>query len=148
MNVIRAMQDIEVVGRSRIEELKMVAAKSLQKRSRLLLHDSSESLVQEMIICAHKDSYIRTHRHPKGKAESYHIIEGELSVNIYAEDGELEATFELGRSVGNIAYRVRGGIYHQPRAITEWAIYHEVFTGPFDKERDVQYAPWAMHEKV
>ena len=36
-------------------------------------------------------------------------------------------------------YRIQGNIWHQPVPISEWVIYHEVYTGPFIKEEDVEY---------
>ena len=145
-NVLQATDAVEVISGSRLAHLKVLAAESPLHRSRILLHRSHADVVQEMVICIHYDSYIRPHRHPTGKAESYHIIEGELQVNIYNDTGKDRTTFRLGGTSRNVMYRLAGGIYHQPLAVSEWAIYHEVYTGPFDKDADVEYAQWAMAE--
>lgn len=143
-NVLIAENDIEIVSLTRIQHLKSLADMSPKRRARLLLHADHSSPVQEMIIAAHESSYVRPHRHAPDRSESYHVIEGELEVRIFKENGEIDNIFWLTSKVP--FYRVRGGWYHEPKPATEWVIYHEVFTGPFDKDRDVQYAPWAKPE--
>ena len=39
-------------------------------------------------------------------------------------------------------YKIQGDVWHQPIPDSEWVVYHEVATGPFDKERDVIYSKW------
>ena len=97
-----------------------------------------------MIIVAHKDSYVRPHKHSPERSESYHVIEGELEVTVYDDKGRVQQLFWLNEKVP--FYRLRGGFYHEPRPVSEWVIYHEVFTGPFDKDKDVIYADWAKAE--
>lgn len=143
-NVVLATDDIEVIGDYRLMGLQLLAAQHPKLRARLLLHQAHDSPVQEMIIVAHRDSYVRAHRHPIDRSESYHLMHGELDVRIYSDAGRLERAFRLTKECP--FYRVRGGWYHEPKPVSEWVTYHEVFTGPFDKERDVQYAPWAESE--
>ena len=144
MNVLQAASDVYVLDAGTIQYLKILARESPLKRSRILLHESQDSAIQEMVLCVHRDSYVRPHKHPKGKSESYHLIEGEMRVNIFTEDGDLRERIEL--SSKSPMYRIQGNIYHQPLPVTEWAVYHEVYQGPFNKERDVLYAPWSKAE--
>ena len=39
-------------------------------------------------------------------------------------------------------YRITGKVWHQPIPLTEWVVYHEVATGPFNKDEDVIYSKW------
>lgn len=95
----------------------------------------------DLIVCLRRDSYVRCHRHPKD--ESYHVIKGELGV---AFPGE--GTFITLRADGGVVLKIPAGTWHQPIAMSQYVIYHEVYTGPFEKARDVEYAPWAKEEAV
>lgn len=97
-----------------------------------------------MVICLHKSSYVRPHRHPYHKSESYLLLEGELDVLLYAESGDLSRVVNLNQE--NFLYRMTGGWYHQPLPKTDWAIYKEAYAGPFRKDFDVVYAPFARPE--
>ena len=141
-NILHNSTDVYVLDGQKISELKDIALAHPLKRSRVCLHGGSGSPVQEMIIVAHHDTLIEPHRHPDNKPESYHIVEGNLLVRIYAEDGTILRNIELSDSVHPRFYRIHGGIWHQPIPLSEWVVYHEVFTGPFEKETDVIYASW------
>jgi cupin fold WbuC family metalloprotein len=135
----------QIITRQRLEALKIQAAASPKKRARIELHkDHGE--VQEMIICLMRESYVRPHRHPVDKAESYHVIEGRLEAQIFSDAGKMEAQIILYDL--SPLYRLEGGIYHAPVALSDFVIYHEVYPGPWSKESDVQYAPWAREESV
>lgn len=133
-----------------IQELKDLAQRHPSRRARVCLHHDSTAATQEMVLAVHKSSYLRPHRHPANKSESYHVIEGEMDVNIFAPDGALERVIRLtakGRGgAEGFMYRSTNGVWHQPVAVSEWVIYHETYTGPFVKEFDVEYAPWAAEE--
>lgn len=137
--------EISVIDGSIIELLKGMAEDSVNKRSRACLGPTSAA-VQEMVIVLMKGSYIRPHRHPKTKAESYHIIEGELAVQIFTPEGEHYREIKLNKKTP--FYRLKGGWFHQPVPLTDWVVYHETYEGPFNKETDVDYAPWASAEVV
>jgi cupin fold WbuC family metalloprotein len=121
-----------------IQALKAAAQNSELRRARICLHNSPNSSVQEMIIALCKDSMVSTHRHPIGKPESYHLIEGEMDVNIYNDLGFRSQVINLRQNQARM-YRILGGVWHQPIAISNIAIYHEVYTGPFNKGLDVEY---------
>ena len=42
-----------------------------------------------MIIVAHSSTLLAPHQHPENKPESYHVLEGELQVNIFDDEGKL-----------------------------------------------------------
>jgi glucose-6-phosphate isomerase len=96
-----------------------------------------------MIIAAHSQTVMLPHCHPKLKAESYHVIEGDLLVNLFSESGQLIRTVHLFAEKNPRLYRIEGGVWHQPVPQSEWVVYHEVFQGPFNKDEDVIYSNWA-----
>lgn len=135
--------EIAVVDATIIQILKGMADDAHNKRSRACMAHT-DSPMQEMVIVLKEGSYIRPHRHPRGKSESYHIIEGELLVKVFTPDGQTYREIVLNKTTP--FYRLKGGWYHQPKALTDYAVYHECYTGPFEKATDVQYADWAAQE--
>ena len=133
---------IRTVSRADIENLKLAAWASPRKRERIVLHDTTDDPLQQMVIALSKDSYIRAHRHPK--AETYHLIEGLLHVQVFDEHGQWRARYTL--SAEQPVIRIPAGTYHAPEAASEIAVYHEVYPGPWSKERDVEYAVWMAKE--
>lgn len=113
------------------DKLKAEALASPKKRSRVILVPGFD-----MVICLHCDSYVRMHRHPK--FEAYHVMDGELLVS--SSDGACT------RRADDPILSLPAGVWHEPSALTEFVIYREFYCGPFDKARDVEYAPWAMAE--
>ena len=132
---------IRLVGFEDIERLKVEAFRHPAKRARIILHTPFDR-VTEMVIALHKSSYIRPHRHPK--PESYHVISGNLRVHLFSDIGRKESELELWDETP--ICRISELTYHQPEAISDWCIYHEVYPGPFNKQRDVEYALWAEQE--
>lgn len=138
-NILYDTSSIYFLDDGKINELKDIALKHPLKRSRVCLHKSEQSLVHEMVIVAHSSSYLEPHRHPKNKPESYHVLEGELKVNIFDDDGDLIKEEKLFANKHPRMYRIHGQVWHQPVPQSEWVVYHEVATGPFVKDEDVIY---------
>ena len=66
-----------------------------------------------------------------------HMIDGKLQISIFNNDGSVKENILLSSDAHPKMYRITGGIWHQPIPLTEWAVYHEVATGPFNKEKDL-----------
>ena len=141
-NVLYDSSDIYFLEEDNIRKLKEIAANHPLKRSRVCLHESSESFVHEMIIVAHSSTLLAPHQHPENKPESYHVLEGELQVNIFDDEGKLIKEKKLFANRHPRMYRITGKVWHQPIPLTEWVVYHEVATGPFNKDEDVIYSKW------
>lgn len=142
--MIEALEEIEVFGLSTLALIKDLARINKKRRYRICF-SKPEDLVQEMVLVAFRDTYFRPHRHPKHKAESYHVLSGELDVVIYNEDGSVNRRTRLNEKAPFM--KTRSGWFHQPIPVSEWVAYHEVYEGPFVKEEDVFYAPWSAPEK-
>ena len=143
---------VRAVGKQDIDRLKMQANESLRNRYRLCLHQDVSHHTQEMIICLKGFTYFQPHRHPVNSSESYHMVEGLLDVYLFDKQGGLVETVrlaapgELGAANRSFMYRLSSPIYHFAVPRSEWTIYHEVLTGPWDKESVVQYAFFAPSE--
>lgn len=141
-NVIFDKSRIFLLDKSCIDELKDIALSHPLKRARICLHKSEQCIVHEMIIIAHRDTIIKPHKHPKNKPESYHVLLGNLIVKIFNNNGQIIEKFNLSSENHPKMYKIQGDVWHQPIPDSEWVVYHEVATGPFDKERDVIYSKW------
>ena len=143
------IKDILEINSNAVDDLKRRAFESTRKRFRLCMHHSNEDQTQEMLIVFHKDTFMPPHRHPKGKSESYHIIEGSMTVFFLNDDGDLIHEIEMEKAGGSkpFLYRLSTNAWHMPFITSEWLVYHETYSGPFTKEYDVEFPLWAPEEE-
>ncbi len=134
------------VDQGDIGRLKEMAARNPRRRIRLCAHPDTADPLHEMLIVHMKEAYVPPHRHP-GKSESFHIIEGELTVVVFDEAGVVTDVIEMGEPGSGRAfyYRLSEVRYHTVIATTDVVVFHEVTNGPFRQE-DLERAPWAPGE--
>lgn len=140
---IQRTEDIIVINKLDIEELKAKAALNSRKRIRINMHHAMETNVHEMIIVHFKNNYIRPHKHPK-KTESFHVIEGELTVVIFDDQGSVTQKIEMGPfSTGKVfCYRTVANQWHTVIPRSDVVVFHETTDGPFNLDGTTQ-AQWA-----
>lgn len=126
-----------------IELLRRDAPGSMRKRVRFNAHAGPGEAVHEMIIALARDTYIPPHKH-FGKSESFHIIEGNVDIVIFDDDGGIRQIVRLGdaRSGKTFFYRTSEPYFHAVVAQSDVVIFHETTNGPFVKEASVT-ATWA-----
>jgi len=146
--VVFSTEDILAITPGTINELKQRAKKSPRKRYRLCMHHDHSDSTQEMLIACCNDTYMPPHRHPLNKTESYHVVEGSMVVYFFDDEGTVIRRLAMGEySSGDAClYRLSKPVWHMPVPTSEWLIYHECYTGPFDKDIDVTYPDWAPDE--
>jgi UDP-glucose 4-epimerase len=134
---------IVTVGMDWLDRLKAAALESPLRRARLCVHLASEDAVQEMILVLCKDVLFRPHRHHE-KTESFHIIEGELDLVVFNDNGEPLRTIRMGPAASGktFCYRLNSSLYHALLPRTPFVAFHETTAGPFRKG-DAEFAPWA-----
>ena len=140
------------LGKNDLDLLKYQARTSPRKRARICAHNTSEDPLHEMIIAISSDSYIHPHKH-SGKSESFHIVEGEVDVVIFNEEGKIEdVIFMADRDSGqNFFYRLSQPLFHTLLVRTEYLVVHETTNGPFDPSHSIMasFAPLEeMKEQV
>ncbi|QEP42769.1 cupin fold metalloprotein, WbuC family [Ectothiorhodospiraceae bacterium BW-2] len=147
MGVIESsnVDGISYLDSNTLTKLKKEATCATHFRSRLCLHQNLISPVQEMINVFCSECYLRPHRHPVGKTESYHLIEGTLRIYLFDDHGLVTSQIDLrcGDKQFPFFFHQQGGIWHMPVAITPFVVFHEVYMGPFEKDIDVEFAPWS-----
>lgn len=126
--------------------LKAQAEINKRKRVRLCAHKKNDDLLHEMIIVHFQNTYVPPHKHIN-KSESFHVIEGALTVFLFDDEGKVSNTIKMGE-VGServFFYRLSSSLYHSILLESKIVVFHEVTNGPFDK-RDMVIAPWAPLE--
>ena len=119
-------QDIITVGPEDIWKLRQAARNDPRGRARLCLHHGANDAVHEMVIAIHKKSYIPPHRH-LNKSESFHLIEGELLVIFFNDDGRETSRLRLSEPENNnhFLYRLAASHWHTLIPLSDWVIIHE-----------------------
>ena len=134
------------VSKSDIKDLKTLAAANPRKRVRLCAHLHTGDALHEMLIVHEHSAYVRPHKHP-GKSESTHVIEGEVDVVVFSDDGEIVTVLECGEfdSGRTFYYRMAEPLFHSLLIRTPVLIFHETTNGPF-RRADTVFAEWSPAE--
>jgi cupin fold WbuC family metalloprotein len=140
--------DIVKISNRDMAFLRERALGNRRKRARLCAHGRIEDKLHEMFIIHAKDAYIRPHKH-LGKSESVHIIEGSADVVVFDEAGGISENIALGEysSGHQFYYRMPDNYYHTLLIRSEWLIFHEITSGPFNRS-DTVFAAWAPEESA
>jgi len=130
--VFLAEGPIAAVGPAEINALKAAVKASPKRRARINAHPDGDDTLHEMIIAIDASSYIRPHKHP-GKSEAFHIVEGEVDIVVFREDGEIDRVVELGPPGGGrpFYYRMSDAFFHTLIIRSELLVVHEITNGPF-----------------
>tara|TARA_Y100000591_G_C21584654_1_gene570073 strand:- start:35 stop:550 length:516 start_codon:yes stop_codon:yes gene_type:complete len=150
-DIIRNKENLAYFNSNIFKKLTKLAENSDLFRSRICIHTNNNAKTNEMIIALKRGSYIRPHTHPNFKSESYHIIKGSMTVFVFNKKGNLQKKIKMGevRTGLNFYYRMSKSYYHMPVATSKYCIYHETYSGPFYKEKDVIFPKWSPnnHDK-
>ena len=122
-----------------ISELKEVSKFHNNANVRICLHSSPDAEQHDMIILEKKDSYYRPHKHNQ-VGETFHMIEGEMGVFSFDDNGNVYDSVFLKRSY---VYRIAKGSYHAILPISDYVIYHENRKGPFLGNNDSIFPAWS-----
>jgi cupin fold WbuC family metalloprotein len=142
--VFLAEGPIAAVGQAELATLKAAVRASAKRRARINAHPDGEDALHEMIIAIDATSYIRPHKHP-GKSEAFHIIEGEVDIVVFDDDGGINRIVPLGAPGGArpFYYRMSTTFFHTLIIRSDLLIVHEVTNGPFRPSATVfaEFAP-------
>jgi len=130
--VFLAEGPIAAIGQAELNTLKSAVNASAKRRARINTHADGEDALHEMIIAIDPTSYIRPHKHP-GKSEAFHIVEGEVDIVVFTDDGEIDRIVPLGPPGGRrpFYYRMSNAFFHTLIIRSDLLIVHEITNGPF-----------------
>jgi cupin fold WbuC family metalloprotein len=145
--VLYPEEDVVNVTAADLDELKKLALQNPRRRVRLCAHRTPQDHLHEMFIVHTSDCYVRPHKH-LGKAESMAVLEGEVDVILFNEDGSINKIIQMGTpDSGKIFYqRLSDPIYHTLIIRTPFLVFHEVTEGPFLREKTI-FPEWAPAEE-
>ena len=130
--VFLAEGPISAIGEAELNALRAAVKASAKRRARINAHPDGEDALHEMIIAIDPSSYIRPHKHP-GKSEAFHIIEGEVDIVVFTDDGEIDRIVPLGPagSRRSFYYRMSTAFFHTLIIRSDILVVHEITNGPF-----------------
>ena len=137
---------VTITGKD-IKYIENQAQISPRRRARICTHKTVEDKLHEMTVFLKKNVYLIPEKHII-KIESYHIIEGLADVVMFDEDGNVTDVIKIGDYSSGLPFYFRvsePSFYHTMLIRTDYLIYHEVATGPFQKS-DTIVASWAPSE--
>ena len=131
------------VNREDVNQLKQFARQSPRRRSRLCAHRDINASLHEMLIVHDRDIYIRPHKH-LGKSESFLVIEGEVEIVVFSDDGLILDLIEMSDyAKGKVFYyRLTDSLFHTVIIKSDVVVFHETTNGPFLRE-DMVFAGWS-----
>ncbi|WP_413208129.1 WbuC family cupin fold metalloprotein [Rhodospirillum sp. A1_3_36] len=144
--VFYAKNEFGVAQPGAVALIKRIASASPRKRCRICFHPDQDAAAQEMLIAMHHSSYVRPHRH-FGKTETLTVLEGRATALLFDDRSNVTERLPMGPYGSGRAffYRMPTGVFHTLLFESEWLIYLETTTGPFDPEKS-EGAPWAPPE--
>ena len=145
--VLYPVEDIITVTAKDLQELKRLALLNPRQRVRLCAHRSPSDSQHEMFIVHTRDCYVRPHKH-LGKVESMTILEGEVDIVLFHEDGIIRKTISMGSQNSGKAFyqRLPDEICHMLIIRSEFLVFHEITEGPFVRGNTV-FPEWAPAEQ-
>lgn len=89
-------------------------------------------------------TYIRPHWHLyPPKDESVIVLQGELAVFIFDDQGQVQQTFRLAAGSPNFGIDIVAGVCHTFLPLAEDTVMFEVKPGPYVRATDKDFASWA-----
>lgn len=143
-----ATEETSYADRSDIDELKRIAVE-VSEPARYSLHTSAASALHSMVILQPFGTYAQPRKH-RSKAKVFHIVDGEMVIVVFGEEGDVVGVHHMAADKV-VVMHIAPDCYHTNVALTPQAIYHEIITGPFDRDStDRVFAPFAppQAEKV
>lgn len=125
------------LGKRKIISLKNIVSLSKtsqflpKKHSRICLHNSPNSKIQQMLICLNKKGKFYLHKH-KGDFKSYCILYG--SANVYIETNRRLKSYSLDSQNKRII-RFRPENWHTISAKSQSLVYLETKCGKYEKHK-------------
>ena len=139
-------QNAEQFPRFSIEDEKVCIGEvnnSPTKRARVCMHPGTSDRQQEMFIAFDGATYVRPSYH-ENKDESFHMMEGFGKYIFFDDKGNLTGDVRLGPYESDLPFycRIPGNLPHSLIVFSQYAMAHEIGTGPFEKA-NTHFPDWS-----
>lgn len=136
---------MKIIDAERLTTMAADATTAPRRRTHAPLHDDHADPVQRVVIALQPGTYVRPHRHEDGVWELFALLEGALSVLVFAADGTVERRVDL-RPGGDRIVQLPPGAWHTAVALVPHTLALEVKPGPYRPTTDKHFATWAPAE--
>jgi cupin fold WbuC family metalloprotein len=107
------------------------ASAAPRQRMNLNLHSDLSDPISRFINAGLVGTYVRPHRHQRGRWELVNVLQGRVDVVIFTADGEVAGRFPLSAECTTLA-EIPGGDWHTMVFHAPAAVMLEVKPGPYD----------------
>jgi cupin fold WbuC family metalloprotein len=147
-SVYSAKGPVVQISRSEVKFLQDVAANSSARKARALLHGSPDKDLHEMLIVHSFGQYIQPHIN-LNSAKSFVVLDGEMAVVLFENEGEISEFVQLGRSSSGLDFLLRldNSVFHTVVPISATVTFLETVRGPHTETHYAPFAP-APNEKL
>ena len=140
------LDTIQYFDKALFETLKQSAETSPRRRANFNVHKSYTDMVQRLFIAMMADSYVRPHRHVQShKWEFFMVVEGELDILFFSEDGDVENRVTLTASGETSGIEIPPNTWHATVCHSP-VVFMEVKEGPYEAVDDKGFASWSPEE--
>lgn len=140
------MENIKVIDRAMLEQLKRDAAASPRQRANVNLHANYDDLVQRLFIAMLPNSYVRPHRHIQAhKWEFFMVVEGSVDLLFFDDKALLTKRVTLAAGSHCVGVEIPPNVWHAT-VCYEPVVFMEVKQGPYEVTGDKGFADWAPAE--
>jgi len=131
--VIKNSEELLFINNDLVKQIIAEARQSQRHMARLLMHFDHKDPVQEMLIAMGRDCAVMPNR-SVGRSESLQVVQGELLLVIFDDNGNVIQQVEMGPSGSGkvFLYRLRSTPWHTMIPLTEMVVVHEALQGPFE----------------
>jgi len=135
------------IDRKMIEETSRMAASSLRKRQNRNFHVSYDDPINRMLNAVEPEAYFPPHKHvDPPKREVFVILKGRVLMVEFDDGGKITDHVLLEAAAGNFGVEIAPGVWHSLIPLERGSVLYELKDGPYSKEADKVFAPWAPAE--
>ena len=141
--VVYSVEDSVIpVSKSEVDFLREVAENSSLRKARVLLHGSPDKDLHEMVIVHSFGQYIQPHIN-LDSAKSFIVLDGEMAVVLFNNEGAISNYVQLGESNGALAFLLRldDPVFHTVVPISTTVTFLETVKGPYMQTHYAQFSP-------
>lgn len=132
-------EPLALVDQSMIDTLIGFAAANPRQRCRICFHPEPTAKFHDMLIVHGRDAFVPAHRHSH-RSESLHVVDGAARLVVFSDDGDVTGAAHMSRA-DVFHYHMPPATYHTLLIESDWFVFQEGTTGPFDPD-DSDDAAW------
>lgn len=139
----------QLISQDQIDALVARAQSLPRRRVNWNLHATLEDPVHRFLNVMLRGTYVAPHRHvAPPKPESFIVLEGEVALFQFGEDGAVDMVAFLGPATSPRVFGIdlAAGVWHALVVLSPVAVIFEVKAGPYVPATDKDFAPWAPLE--